>query len=338
MSSVYSSDTFEMWIVPSACPLISRDRPWIAVTVAVAIIPRMSSTTPYTMSPTWSSATGLKGFTRATRAFGSIVRTPGMEAKMTPSRSYVPSPASNSSATATWSPGRTILGGSMPMPRCAARDGERPCLFIPSLGLDAQEEDPLDVPAVEGERPSEGERVLKPVRDGGPGRPDPAQDERLRLRVVERVHDPTEPEGGVEERKVRVTALGPEGRVHEDRVERAFDLADVGDDPAPLRADATRVAPGDLDRLRVEVRAHDVPRPKEGRRDSEDPVPAPCVEDRATLEVPPAQGHVRDLRGDPRGGRVLLDVRAGPWGGLPALERPVGGGLLLVPHLRPAAG
>src|SRR6266511_2375368 len=69
----------------------------------------MSSTAPYTMSPTRSSAGGLKARTRATRFAGSSSRTPGVAANTRPFASYVPSPGSNSSATAISSPGRTIL-------------------------------------------------------------------------------------------------------------------------------------------------------------------------------------------------------------------------------------
>ena len=119
---MYSFEIFETWIAPSVSPVISRLFPWTAATVASAIELRMSEITPYTTSPTFSSARGLKGRTRATKFCPSSSRSPGNAAQIWPSFSYVPSPASYSSAAAIASPGRTILRSNAPSVSMGGRD------------------------------------------------------------------------------------------------------------------------------------------------------------------------------------------------------------------------
>ena len=80
MSSMYSSEIFDTWIAPSVSPVISRFDPCTAEIVASAIELRMSEITPYTTSPVFSSARGLKGRTRATKFPPSSSRSPGIAA------------------------------------------------------------------------------------------------------------------------------------------------------------------------------------------------------------------------------------------------------------------
>ena len=107
MSSTYAFAIFDTWSEADTSPPTWRRRPWIAWMFASAIEARISSTTPYTTSPTRKIAGGLNGVTRATRCSPSSSSLPGCAANTLPSSSYVPSPASYSSVTATSSPGRT---------------------------------------------------------------------------------------------------------------------------------------------------------------------------------------------------------------------------------------
>src|SRR5438552_1120236 len=109
------------------------------------------------MSPIFSSAGGLNARTRATRFSGSRKRTPGVAANTRPFRSYVPSPGSNSSATAISSPGRTIFGSIRSIDSFKSH-GVEPSVFIPSplqIGRGRRQSggDPQDpVPASEVDR------------------------------------------------------------------------------------------------------------------------------------------------------------------------------------------
>src|SRR5574337_1405112 len=146
------------------------------------------------MSPGWSSAGGLKGRTRATRLVSSRCSTPGVDANTSPFFSYVPSPGSNSSATAIWSPGRTIFVSMLVPLASPTTEGAR---YLALRGLRAEEEyrHPPDVFRVEAEGPGERELIGRAVRHVPAPRGDPTEDELLGRGVVEAVHDPGDCQG-----------------------------------------------------------------------------------------------------------------------------------------------
>src|SRR5205809_5224366 len=138
---------------------------------------------------------------------------------MWPSFSYVPSPASYSSAAAIASPGRTKLFSMGVVPHAPSD------LYFararPGGGPHDAEEDDGDLPhrlRVEGHRVRERERVRLPVGRLAPELRDLPQHERLRLRLVERVRHGRGRERPLEERHVRVAVPGlrPERRVPQD--------------------------------------------------------------------------------------------------------------------------
>src|SRR5574340_274270 len=273
------------------------------------------------MSPGWSSAGGLKGRTRATRLVSSRCSTPGVDANTSPFFSYVPSPGSNSSATAIWSPGRTIFGSMLVPLTSLTTEGAR---YLALRGLRAEDNDrhPPDVIRVEPEGPGEGERIGHAVRHVSAPRRDPMDDELLGRGVVEAVHDPGDRQGPVEEGQVRVLRLRPERRVREDRVEASVEFRDVGVPPVGLDLRAPRVPLRDLNRRGVDVDPDDLRGPQELRRDSQDSVPASGIEDPSIEDVPLPEGDVRDLGRDAGRRGVLFDVGSRGRHGLEALEDP----------------
>src|SRR3989449_2880761 len=172
------------------------------------------------MSPTLSSAGGLNARTRATRFSGSSTRTPGVAANTRPFRSYVPSPGSNSSATAISSPGGP---SSIPFarftPSFRANRGPR---YLALRRLDPIQDDvhTAELLAVKWKHVPDWERVREAIRDGSTLGLDVSPDERLGPRVQERVDDATPSERGVEEDEVCVPRLRTEGWIHKDRIER----------------------------------------------------------------------------------------------------------------------
>src|SRR3990170_8793112 len=241
-------------------------------------MPRMSSTPPYTMSPTWSSAGGLNGRTRATRFAASRSNTPGVDANTSPFRSYVPSPGSNSSATAIWSPGRTIFRSmAMRISTCGPAPSGARYLSLPHGDAEEEDRDATDLRSMERERVRDRELVRRAVRDPPSDRLDPPPHVRLGLRVQEHVHDAAASQADLEERPVRVAPLGTKRRVHEDRVEPLADVPDVGGAPLDLHVGAHRIPPGGLDPRWIDVHPEDASRSEQLRGDPQDPVPASCV-------------------------------------------------------------
>src|SRR3989449_8591510 len=282
----------------------------------------MSSTTPYTMSPTLSSAGGLNARTRATRFSESRTRTPGVAAKTSPFRSYVPSPGSNSSATAISSPGRTIFASIW----CSASFGSdgvgRRYLSLRHFESVEDDVNPPDLFPMEVEGVRNREGVRQPVGDLRGAGLDALTDVRFRPRVQERVDDVAPRKRGVEERTVRMPTLRTERRIHEDRLEALANGSDVREAPLDLDLCAFPVPAGGFDRRWIRVHAQHPTRAEKPRGDCEHAVPAPQVRGRPALDVAPRRSEARDLRGDAGGGWILLRGRrrvgeAGP--GLPDL-------------------
>src|SRR5438552_1315369 len=118
------------------------------------------------MSPTLSSAGGLKLRTRATRFDGSSSRTPGVAANTRPFRSYVPSPGSNSSATAISSPGRTIFRSISIRSTAWVRTKDEPSYLSLRHG-DSEEDDvhSSQLLPMEVERMRNRKRICEAIRD-----------------------------------------------------------------------------------------------------------------------------------------------------------------------------
>src|SRR3990170_2407012 len=155
---------------------------------------------------------------------------------MRPCSSNVPSPASNSSATATSSPGRTTrprssISGRRAMP--AARfNGLGPPLN--------PEEGHGDVHAflpVEFERVRDWEREPQSVRHDAALRGHRGGDPFLRFRVVEGVDDARDLHRMFEERFVRMLLLRAERRVLKDRVYSLWEVQDVDGEEAEVHSE-----------------------------------------------------------------------------------------------------
>src|SRR5438445_1065943 len=168
------------------------------------------------MSPTLSSAGGLNARTRATRFSESRTRTPGVAAKTSPFRSYVPSPGSNSSATAISSPGRTIFASIWCSDSFGSDGVGRRYLSLRHFETVEDHVNPPNLLPVE----VEGVRNRKGVRQQVGNLPgaglDAPTDVRFRPRVQERVDDVAPRERGIEERTVRMPTLGAEGGFKKD--------------------------------------------------------------------------------------------------------------------------
>src|SRR6266568_804791 len=238
------------------------------------------------MSPTRSSAGGLKARTRATRFAGSSSRTPGVAANTRPLASYVPSPGSNSSATAISSPGRTILrsvgitstlgfarktsrriypfatstrNSTTSMRRASSRWNSKVC----GIGNEYGKRSVIVAPAVS--------RYCRTNASAG---------------------------------------LCPERRVHEDGVERFADVGDVVVPPLGFDADCRGVLLRHPNRRRIRIHADDARGAEQLRPNPKSAIPASEVEAGAPLDIPAAVGAVDDLGGDRRRRRIRLSLRS----------------------------
>src|SRR6266705_3493996 len=190
------------------------------------------------MSPTRSSAGGLKARTRATRFAGSSSSTPGVAANTRPFRSYVPSPGSNSSATAISSPGRTILRSIGIRSTYWVRPKDEPAYLSLRYGDPKQYDvDAARLVPVELECARNRECVWETIRDCRTRGFEVPPDERLGGRIQEGVHDVAAPQGRIEERAVRVPRLRTERRIHQDGVDLFANPRDVVEPPFGFDAD-----------------------------------------------------------------------------------------------------
>src|SRR6266568_864439 len=277
------------------------------------------------MSPTRSSAGGLKLRTRATRFDGSSSRTPGVAANTRPFRSYVPSPGSNSSATAISSPGRTIFRSISIRSTAWVRTKDEPSYLSLRHG-DSEEDDvhSSQLLPMEVERMRDRKRICEAIRDRPAGRLDVAADEGFGGPIEEHVNDATASQRRVQERPVGVPALRSERRVHQDRVDGLVYLAHIADAKLRLHPRLRSVCFRDRNRDRIGIDAEDAPRAEEARREPEHTIPATEVEDRASVDVASPVGDVGNLRRDARRRRVLfargLRLRQGGEGLERALE------------------
>src|SRR3990172_1793451 len=225
---------------------------------------------------------------------------------MRPCSSYVPSPASNSSATATSSPGRTTRS-------CCSILGRRamPGARFNGLGvtLDPKEGhgDVHTLLPVELKRVRDRERELQAVRDDAALRADLRVDPLLRLRVVERVHDAPDLQGVLEERFVRVFLLRAERRILEDRVHGLWEVENVDREEAQVHAERPRVLHRDPEGVLVQVERDHLEGPEQLCPDPEYARAASRVEHDAALDVPLPVGEIEDFGGNRRGGLVLLE-------------------------------
>src|SRR6266571_3027123 len=233
------------------------------MTRASAMDARMLSTTPYITSPTLRCAGGLNGVTVATRCSGSSRNFPGCAANTRPPSSYVPSPDSYSSATATSSPGNTIRSAAILRPRRAMR--ARGFNALAAFDAEHRGGDLADRVAVEAERVRDREREPEAVRDRAAQRGGPLLDPRLRLPVVERVHNRPDQERMLQERRVRVRPLGPERRVLDHRVARLREVAHVHGEEGDVHAQGLRVPHRDTERGLVHVQSDDLVRAEQLR-------------------------------------------------------------------------
>src|SRR3990172_6143238 len=169
------------------------------------------------MSPTFSSAGGLNARTRATRFSGLSSSTPGVDAYTRPFRSYVPSPGSNSSATAISSPGRTIFASRSLRSFGPHEHGPRYLALRHFYTIEHHCELPGGLP-MEGEQVRNRESIFEALRNPAAGRLDSATDEGFRGPIHERVDHGAHGQGRVQERAGGMPGLRAEGRIHHHRV------------------------------------------------------------------------------------------------------------------------
>src|SRR3989442_1999883 len=289
----------------------------------------MSSTTPYTMSPTLSSAGGLNARTRATRFSESRTRTPGVAAKTSPFRSYVPSPGSNSSATAISSQGRTIFASIWCSDSFGSDGVGRRYLSLRHFESVEDDVNPPNLFPVEVEGVRNRKGVRQPVGDHPGAGLDAPTDVRFRPRVQERVDDVAPRERGVEERSIRMPTLRTERWIHENRLEALADRSDVCEAPLDVDPRAFPVPACDFDRRPIGVQTHHPTGAEKLRGNREHAVPAPEVRRRTALDIAPRRSDIRDLGGDAGGRpRLLPGPRPrGPRG--PGLQELLEAGFLL---------